>query len=289
MDDIFIRVSCPECRASFKARRIDIPDTGATAVCKKCGSRFTVFKSDAGSVPMHVPARQYAAGPQAENLYSCPRCGHRQIQPFNCYACGAVITPKETPSHSVPAPSPSAKDAALDPNMLLKQEMGVIVVRTRTMSHRWLQVFTRPRIHIDGMDHLREWGVHTFEVPKGDCTVAVDYVFLLKSFGRNSTDVRVSNTEKVFLDYSVKTAFASSAGSLVKASLAEGILWQPKSGTGRRDGKTNASKKGVILSLLLLGPLGLVPLWKSDQFSGNVKWAITAAMALITIMILSKL
>jgi len=170
----------------------------------------------------------------------------------------------------------------------LKQEMGMIVVRTRILSHRWFQAFTRPRICIDGMDYTREWGVHAFEVLKGDCTVTVNYTFFLKSFGHNVAEVHVSTMEKVFLDYSVQTPLTFSTGILVKASLAEGTLWQPQPGAEQPPGKKNASQKGVILGLLFLGPLGLIPLWKSDRFSNNVKWAITAAMALITMLVISK-
>jgi predicted Zn finger-like uncharacterized protein len=298
MNVSLIRVACSNCGASFRVDPDAIPEGGATATCKKCGRKFYIPKPPSKSGLKTAPVPDPDAPPQAPrpSLYTCPKCGHRQTQAFNCYACGAVITPRPPgpPASQPPAPGPPASKAASpqtapDMNVLLVQEMGDIVIRTRLLAGRWIQPYSKLRIIIDGMDYTRDWGVHAFRALKGDCEVAVDYRFFLRSFGKSAITVQVSENEKSYLTYDVPEPFSKAPGRLAKASLPEGALWQVSLGAQRAFGSVNAAQKKVILSLLFLGPLGLFPLWKSDAFSRNVKIAVTAGMVLFTLLIVSKL
>jgi hypothetical protein len=167
--------------------------------------------------------------------------------------------------------------------------MGEIVVSLRCRPLlRFLNIW-KPRVTIDGMEHVRKWGAHMFQVPDGECSVSFDCMFFMWSCGRNEISTAVSNQEKVYLEYKVERMPFLAPGNLRKASLAEGMLWLAAIGPGRSSDNKGSSRTGVILSLIFMGPLGLIQLWRSDQFSYPVKLTITAAMIFLTLFAVSKL
>jgi predicted Zn finger-like uncharacterized protein len=273
-----IRISCPHCGANFRVDPAAVPPEGATAVCKRCARRFAVPGSGTG----HGPERAVSPPSENESSFTCPKCGHRQPQPFTCYACGASMMPKEA---SVPAVEVEPSRG----NPLSVPGFGEIVVRARFKPSDWWMHFARPRVTIDGMDYQMEWGVRSFEVPEGDCMVTADSRIMTRSVGRGTMTVRVTSSEKMYLDYYPQAQSGGLPGALRKASLAEGLLWRSLVKSVRPEGKGKFSRKAVIISLLVAGPLGLIPLWRSDAFSRTVKIAITAAMGLATYWMISKL
>jgi len=287
MRENWIRVTCPVCGANYRIDPAAIPDQGATAVCKKCGRRFAIQKPESDGAGGSAAAPPAATESPREPAFTCPRCGHRQTQPFTCYACGAVITPKE------PAPaSPTAADIAVQTSGVaspLELVMGEIAVRTRFEASNWLLNFARPRVSLDGMEYHTGWGVHAFQVPEGDCTVVIDYKYFLKPYGRGTLTVHVSPTEKVYVDYRPRTSSASAAGTIRRAWAAEGLLWRIQPKSDRPSGKGLYSRKAVIISLIVMGPLGLYQLWKSEAFSSRTKIVITAVVVLVFYWIFSKL
>jgi predicted Zn finger-like uncharacterized protein len=288
MPENLIRIACPECHTGFRIDPDAVPEQGATAACRKCGRKFMIRKTPGGSVATEAwipPAETVRTdAPQ----FTCPSCGHRQSQPFTCYACGAVITPKEPSSNAVPPPaSPAAVPEAPGLQSLMNQIMGEIIVRTRFKPSNWLLRLARPCVSIDGMENYKEWGAHAFQAPYGDCAVVVDCKFFGASCARSAIQINVVQNDKTFVDYFAESLTAP--GRLRKAAFAEGMLWQIHTEVVRIPGKWYTSRKAVIVSLFVLGPLGLIQLWKSDQFSIIAKMVITAAVILITIWLISKL
>jgi predicted Zn finger-like uncharacterized protein len=273
-----LRISCPHCGANFRVDPAAIPPEGATAVCKSCARRFPVPGSGTGPAP--EPAVRSAS--EGDPAFTCPTCGHRQPQPFTCYACGASMMPKE-----VSAPAAGVKPSQGNP--LSVPGFGEIVVRARFKPSDWWMHFARPRVVIDGMDYRMEWGVRSFEVPEGDCAVSVDSRVLTRSVRRGMMTVRVASSEKIYLDYYPQAQSGALPGALRKASLAEGLLWRGRVRSDRPEGKGMLSRKAVIISLLVLGPLGLIQLWRSEAFSRTAKIAITAAMGLAAYWMISKI
>jgi hypothetical protein len=136
------------------------------------------------------------------------------------------------------------------------------------------------------MEHRKEWGVHAFQAPYGDCAVVIDCKFIGVSRGRGAIQINLLQNEKTFVDYYAESL--SVPGRLRKASLAEGLLWTIHAGADLHPDKKNTSRKAVITGLFLLGPLGLFKLWKSDGFSARAKMAISVAVILITVWLISK-
>jgi predicted Zn finger-like uncharacterized protein len=287
MPENLIRVACPQCRANYRVDLDAIPEQGATAACKKCGRKFTIRKTPTGSVTSDALVLPVETGQPEEPMFTCPRCGHRQIQPFTCYACGAVITPKEPSLNTVPSPASAAALEASGLQSLINQVMGEIIVRTRFKPSNWLLRLARPCVSIDGMEHHKEWGAHTFPAPYGDCAVVVDCKFFGTSCGHSAIQINVVQNEKTYVDY--HTESLSAPGRLRKAALAEGMLWQIHAKPNLPPGKWYYSRKAVIASLLVLGPLGLIQLWKSDQFSTVAKLVITAVLIFMTLWLISKI
>ena len=287
MEERLMRVQCPQCGAGFRVNPDAVPLEGASAVCKKCGRRFSIRKPVPEDGWGNAAAATAFIEPSRESLFTCPRCGHRQIQPYNCYACGAVITPRESAA-SAPA-TPDAAGPSSGVASPLDLVMGEIVVRTRFEASDWLLNFaTKPRVSIDGMDHYPGWGVHAIRVPEGDCPVVIDYKYFIKYHGRATLAVQVSAAQKVYVDYRPRTSSASAGGFIRKASSAEGLLWRIKRESERPAGSGMYSRKAVIISLLVLGPLGLYQLWKSDAFSTRTKIVITAVVVFFYYWIFSK-
>ncbi len=303
MNENFVRVVCLSCGTSFRVDPAAIPDEGATATCKNCGHRFFIPKTvsapvvlpapvAADAAPKSVPAP--ASGPPVasalqEQLFTCPKCGHQQTQAFTCYACGAVITPRK-PAPGPAAPPPAAHPQPVPvPDMHLEKEMGEIVVRTRLLSGGWAKPYTKPHISIDGMDHARDWGVHTFKAIKGECEVAVEYKFFFWAFGKNAVTVQVLAKDKVYVGYDVAQALSNVRGRIACLPLVEGALWQVTAGTEQPSEKGKSDRNKVIFTLALLGPFGLVSLWRSDAFSMNAKIAISAGLILLTLFFISKI
>jgi predicted Zn finger-like uncharacterized protein len=287
MDDRMMRVLCPQCGAGYRVDRDAVPAEGATASCRKCGRRFSITKSADGPASGSSGTPPAAAETPRETRFTCPRCGHRQTQPYNCYACGAAITPRESSPSAAEVPDAAAHaSGAASPLGLV---MGEIVVRTRFETSDWLLNFARPRVSLDGMEYHTGWGVHAFQVPDGDCTVVIDYKYFLKPYGRGTLNVHVSPAEKVYVDYRPRASSASAAVAIRKASTAEGLLWRIEPKSDRPSGKGMYSRKAVIISLIVMGPLGLYQLWKSEAFSTRVKIVITAVMVLLSYWVFSKL
>lgn len=291
MQENFIRITCPECHANFRVNPDDIPAEGAYAACKKCGRRFSVRKPETNSVseiPIPVFLSDQSEKP-ADTLFTCPQCGHRQKQPYTCYTCGAVITPREPAPGSAVATASVPPTAPPEPLAMLKQDLGEIVIRARILSHPWLQTLTQVHINIDGMDFIRDWGVHAFDVPRGDCIVDIKYKFLFFSFGRNRMSVPLSASERIYVYYRIESSLTSTPGRLNRATLAEGALWKIPTKSGLEADKENSNKRKVGWALLFLGPLGLIPLWRSDAFSTNAKLVITLAMVLMCFWVIMKI
>jgi predicted Zn finger-like uncharacterized protein len=303
MNENLVRVVCLSCGTSFRVDPAAIPDEGAMATCKHCGHRFFIPKTASDPVAPSAPVAADAApesvpppasGPPVataprEEIFTCPKCGHKQTQAFTCYACGAVITPRK-PSPGPTAPPPVVHPQPVPvPDMHLEKEMGEIVVRTRLLSGGWAKPYTKPHIFIDGMDHARDWGVHAFKAIKGECEVAVEYRFFLWTFGKNAVTVQVKEKDRVYVGYDVAQALSNVRGRIACLPLVEGVLWQVTAGTGQPSERVKSDKNKVILSLALLGPFGLVSLWKSDAFSMNAKIAISAGMVVLTLFFISKI
>ena len=284
-----IRVACPQCRTNYRVDSNAIPEPGATATCKRCGLKFTIQKSATGSLIAKAETPPEKIEPQQDAFLICPVCGHRQAQLFACYACGAVIKPKET---ALSAVSLSASDSPLKigyNGSIFGEAMGKIIIRTGCRSKIGLCHFTRPCINIDGMDHHQEWGANAFQVPTGDCTVLIYSQFLFWSFGHRILDVCVSKGENVFLDYQIPLPLMSAPCNIRRASLAEGILWKLSTRADRPPAAWYASRKAVIAGLAFLGPFGLIQLWKSDQFSRPAKALLTAGVVLFFLVVLLML
>jgi predicted Zn finger-like uncharacterized protein len=282
-----IRVSCPQCGAGYRVDLDSVPAEGATASCKKCGRRFSITKSADGPPAAQSSVPPAAAKTPSESRLTCPRCGHHQTQPYNCYACGAVITPKD------PAPTAQAvSDAAAQKTGVaspLNPGMGEIVVRARFNPSDWLLNFAKPRVSIDGMEHHQGWGAHAFQALEGDCPLAIDYRYFIKYHGRGTLTVHASTAEKVYVDYCPRTSSSSAAGAVRRASTAEGLLWRIQSKSDRSQAKGLYTRKAVIISLIVMGPLGLYQLWKSEAFSNRTKIVITAIVVLLSYWVFSKL
>jgi len=302
MSETRMRVVCPQCGAAYRVDADAVPAEGATAACKKCGRKFRIRKPapDSGvAMPEPKPAgsefdreRSSSAGifgddwetdqepknsgPQslttkssAESSFTCPACGRQQTQPYTCYACGAVITPRE-PSPTTPVPAPAAGAASR-----FDIGMAEIVVRTRFNPSDWILNFAQPRVSIDGMEFHHGWGAHALRIPEGDCQVVVDYKFFMGRRGRAVIPVRATAGEKVYIDYTPQGSSGSAPGTVRKSATAEGLLWRIEAGSGRSGGMGLYSRKAVIISLIVLGPLALFQLWKSEAFSIRAKIAVT--------------
>jgi predicted Zn finger-like uncharacterized protein len=316
MEERLTRIRCPRCGSSYRVDMEAVPPEGATALCKKCGQRFAIEggRSSSGGIsrgggeqngaPANSGSGHAATGSSPEPSFTCPACGHRQVQPFNCYACGAVITPREQAPTAPPAPDaaapatpashPAAHAAGIAAPFGLGKGMGLgmgaIVVRTRIGQAGWTFRMTKPLISIEGMEHRPDWGVHSFQAPEGECQVVIDCGFPAISRGHASITVKVSVAEKTYIDYIPRAAQGSAEGSVRRASKAEGLLWQVESGgAARPEAKGLYSRKAVIISLIVLGPLGLYQLWKSDAFSTRAKIIITVAVAVATYWLFSRL
>jgi predicted Zn finger-like uncharacterized protein len=292
MRENWIRVTCPDCLANYRVDPDEIPEQGGSAACKKCGRTFAIRKPAANPLTAEPSAVSGVLKSQPDELFTCPKCGHRQPQPFTCYACGAGITPQPTDRDTAPAPAPAPAVAPERPpgtGLLSGLETGKIIIRARYKSPNFLFSMARPRISIEGMDYTRNWGAHALDVPVGDYSLSVDVPFFFGSLGRGTIQVRASSAEKAFIDCHFKNQAGSAVADIRRASLAEGTLWPIHAEPKHSSGRGSSSRKGVIISLILMGPLGLIPLWKSEHFSSTVKIAITAAMGLIAVLIMSKL
>jgi hypothetical protein len=197
------------------------------------------------------------------------------------------MTPKEPAAGAAPESAAGARQRDDAPQIM--PEMGKIVVRTGFASSNGFLHFARPRIVLDGQEHNGGWGVIAFDAPAGEYAISVDTRFLFWTFGRGSIIGHVSAAEKMFIDYTVTKPFSPGPGNLRKTSLAEGILWQMPARQDRPSGKGHPSRKAVLAGLLLLGPFGLIALWKSDQFSNATKMVITAILIGIALLVVSKL
>jgi predicted Zn finger-like uncharacterized protein len=283
MSEPMMRVLCPQCGAAYRVNADAVPPEGATAACKKCSCRFAVRKPGSDGAAKAAPA---AAEPPRESVFTCPACGRQQTQPYNCYACGAVITPRE----SAPA-APAVADAAT-PATGVASAFGIgmaeIVVRARFNPSDWILNFAEPCVSIDGMEHHQGWGAHAFQVPEGDCQVVIDYNFFMGHRGRVALPIHAATGEKVYIDYSPQGASGSAPGTARRASTPEGLLWRIEAKSDRPEGKGLYSRKAVIISLIVLGPLGLYQLWKSEAFSIQVKIIITVVEVILMAWLFSK-
>ena len=57
------------------------------------------------------------------------------------------------------------------------------------MTHNPLAFFYAaftPTVTINGKKERRRWGVHSFNLPAGDCEVSVSYPWIINECGRNS-------------------------------------------------------------------------------------------------------
>ncbi len=298
MSEARMRVLCPQCGAAYRVDPDAVPSEGATAVCKKCGFRFTIKGGRSSSDRILGGGLERSTGPvnsgpppaASESTpgfsFTCPACGRRQTQPYNCYACGAVITPRESP----PAAPSVAGAAASAPGAASAFGIGMaeIVVRARFNPSDWILNFSEPRVSIDGMEHHQGWGAHAFRVPEGDCEVVIDYKFFMGHRGRAALPVHAAAGEKVYIDYTTQGASGSAPGTVRRASTVEGLLWRIDAKSDRPEGKGLYSRKAVIISLIVLGPLGLYQLWKSGAFSIQAKIIITGMELILTVWLFSK-
>ena len=139
------------------------------------------------------------------------------------------------------------------------------------------------------MEYNRDWGVHAFDVPVGRCTVSIACRLWFWDFGRKTIDIPVRHDENAFVDYAVVSKFGFHSVSIRKATLAEGLGWKTAADFVQPSAKWTASQTAVILGVVLLGPIGLLPLWKSSQFSTNIKITITAVIICIFVLLFAKL
>jgi predicted Zn finger-like uncharacterized protein len=294
MEKRMMRVQCPGCGAGYRVDSGSVPPEGGTSVCRKCGRRFMIRRPEpeTASVTAARPVIQsVSAKPTPAETFACPLCGHRQVQPFTCYACGAVITPREPDSK--PDVETKLSATAVDKTPVSASmpllKMGEVVVRTRFDASSWLLNFARPRVSFDGMDSHPGWGVHAFQIPDGDCDVVIDHAYLTKRRGRRSLPVQVSGAGKVYVDYYVRKASETPPAVIRQASAAEGLLWPITPRSDRPSAKGWYSRNTVIVSLIVAGPLGLFPLWKSDAFTSSTKIIITVAVIFVFYWTMSKL
>ena len=78
-----MKIQCESCQATYNIDESKIPEKGATARCKKCGSRILIRKP----APIEVKTK------------SCPKCGSPVSEDAtDCMMCGLVLAKYKAPA-----------------------------------------------------------------------------------------------------------------------------------------------------------------------------------------------